>query len=232
VVGYNLLPSRGGPGGGPTPTPSSSPAPSPSTTPAASTSIIFPSAGPLEPGRYTLTEDDTVFSIQVPDGWHSSGLNCSMCGGWLQRGADDATDPSAVWMPVWNVDGVATDPCGQTAAPPATSASELAAGVAAIPGTDVITAPEDVTVGGRPAKHVVIKVPEDIGCAPRAFSMWYDDSFGSNVFRWATALGQTNRVWIVDIDGKRFWIEAETYKGSTPKLEQEIETMIDSIQFE
>ena len=104
-------------------------------------------------------------------------------------------------------------------------------GVAALPGADLVTGPEDVTVGGRPAKHVVIKVPDDIECAPNDFFMWYDDS-PTEGFRWATSLGQTNRVWIIDVDGTRVWIEAETYKGSSPELEQEIQAMIDSIQFE
>lgn len=231
VVGYNLLPSRGESGGSPTPTPSSSPAPSSAAKPGADMSIDFPRAGPLVAGRHTLTEDGIVFSIQVPDGWHSSGLNCSGCApgsGWLQRGTDNSTDPGAVWMPVWSVDGVASDPCRGKPAPVATSVAALADAVATLPGTDLVTAPEDVTVGGRPAKHVVIKIPTDIGCQANQFDMWADNG----VFRWASALGQTNRVWIVDVGGKRFWIEAETYKGSTPALGQEIETIIGSIKFE
>lgn len=231
VVGYNLLPSRSGSGGSPTPTPSASPAPSPATS-TASTSVTFPPAGALAVGRHTLTEDDIVFSIQVPDGWHSSGPNCSGCanadGGWLQKGPDDSTDAGSVWMPVWSVDGVASDPCRRTPAPVATSVAELADDVATIPGTELVSGPEDVVVGGRPAKHVVITIPTNIGCPAHQFNMWADHG----IFRHATALEQTNRVWIVDLDGKRFWIEAETYKGSTAALDQEIQAMIDSIQFE
>jgi hypothetical protein len=228
IVGINLLPRTGGDvGGGPIASPSPSPAPVSSP----SASIVFPAAGILAAGRHTLTEDGTVFSLQVPDGWHSSGLNCSGCApnaGWLQRGAANSTDPDVVWMPVWSVDGVASDPCANKAAPIATSATELAAAVAAIPGTDVVTAPKDVVVGGQPAKHVVIKVRKDIGCAPSQFTMWADNG----IFRWATALEQTNRVWIVDLGAKRFWIEAETYKGATPEIVAEVQGMIDSIQFE
>ena len=231
VVGYNLLPSRGGSGGNPTPTPSSPPAPSPAATPATSKSIVFPPAGPLEAGRHTLTEDGTVFSIQIPDGWSSSGLGCSGCatadGGWLQRGPTNA-GPGSVWAPVWNVDGVVADPCTRTAGPIAETATELADAVASLPGTDLVTAPEDVMVGGYPAKHVVIKVPDDIDCVKDSFYMW---GVGG-IFRFATALGETNRVWIVDVNGTRFWFEAETYKGSSPALQQEIQSMIDSIQFE
>jgi len=234
VVGINLLPARGGVGGGP----AASPSPSPSTSASAiadgspAPTIIFPPAGPLAAGRHTLTEDGTVFSIQVPDGWSSSGLNCSGCatadGGWLARGPEGSGDPESVWAPVWNVDGVVADPCTRKAGPAAQTATELADAVASLPGTDLVTAPEDVMVGGHPAKHVVIKVPDDIECSPSSFYMWGV----KGIFRFATALGETNRVWIVDVDGTRFWFEAETFEGASPELEQEIQDMVDSIQFE
>ena len=229
IVGINLLPRTGGDVGV---TPTGSPSPSPSSTPFASPAFL--PAGELTAGRHTLLEDSIVFSVQVPDGWHTSGFPClsggcaSPNGGWLQRGADDSTEPDAAWMPIWSVDNVASDPCAHTAAPVATSAAALAAAVASLPGTDVITAPTDVVVGGRPAKHVVIKVRDDIACAPRQFQMWADHG----IFRWATALGQTNRVWIIDVEGKRVWIEAETYEGADAKLGQEIQQIVDSVQFE
>ena len=233
IVGINLLPRTGGDVGvAATASPSATPSPSPLSAPSAS--ISFLPAGELAPGRHTLLEDSIVFSIQVPDGWHTSGFPClgggcaSPKGGWLQRGADDSTEPDAVWMPIWSVDNVASDPCAHTAAPVATSAAALAAAVASLPGTDAISAPTDVVVGGRPAKHVVIKVRADIECAPRQFQMWADHG----IFRWASALGQTNRVWIIDVHGQRVWIEAETYEGATPALETEIQGMIDSIRFE
>jgi hypothetical protein len=232
VVGVNLLPLGGGPGELPTPSPTPSPSPPPQLSPAA---IAFPAAGAVDPGRHTLTESGIEFSLEVPDGWYSSGLNCSVCtkdAGWLERGSGPDGDPSTAWMPIWHIDGVYTDPCAHTPGPEATSAAELAAAVAALPGTDVVTAPENVTVGGHPAKHVVIKVRDDIDCAAGTFYMWYEDT-GANDYRWASVLGQTNHVWIIEVEGVgRVWVEAETYKGASPALEQEIQAMIDSIQFE
>jgi hypothetical protein len=238
VVGVGLLQPGGGPGEGPTPSPSPSASPSPSPTPPPQLSpaaIAFPPAGAVAPGRHTLTESGISFSIQVPDGWYSSGLNCSMCtkdAGWLEKGSGPDGDPSTAWLPIWHIDGVYTDPCAHTPGPEATSAAELAAAVAALPGTDVVTPPEDVTVGGRPAKHVAIKVRDDIDCAPGTFYMWYEDT-GANDYRWATVLGQTNHVWIIEVaGGKWIWIEAETFEGASPELVPEIQAMIDSIQFE
>ncbi len=231
IVGINLLPRVGGDVGV---APTATPSPTPSASQAPSASIAFPPPGALAPGRHTLLEDGIVFSLEVPSGWSSSGLNCGGCApgaGWLQRGADASTDPGSVWMPIWSVDGVASDPCTRQGGPAATSVAELADAVAALPGTNLVTAPKDVTVNGRPAKYVAITVPDDIACSPDKFFMWYDGSPAGG-FRWANALGQTNRVWIMDVDGTRIWIEAETYRGANPEIATEIQGMIDSIRFE
>ncbi len=194
----------------------------------------FPPAGELAIGRHSLSQNDVPFSFEVSTpGWISSGVQVAPDGGTLTKGEGT---PQKAWMLFWSIDGVFADPCGHVPAPPVSpSAASLAAAVAAIPGVDVVTGPVDVTLGGRPAKHVAITVPEDIACAPGQFYMWYDDVRCGNddpCHRWATALGQTNRIWIVEVDGKHIWIEAETYKGASPDIDAEIQQMIDSIQFE
>ena len=40
------------------------------------------------------------------------------------------------------------------------------------------------------------------------------------------------RVWIIDVDGTIVWIDGETYKGAGPGPGEEIQQIIDSIQFE
>jgi hypothetical protein len=37
---------------------------------------------------------------------------------------------------------------------------------------------------------------------------------------------------IVDVDGKLVWIDGETFKGAGPEPGQEVQRIIDSIQFE
>ena len=236
VVGVNLLRPGGGPGtdpaSSPTPSPSASPTPTPQPQPSAA-GTAFPPAGALTPGRHTVSEAGIAFSLEVPEGWYSSGLNCGGCAtnaGWLEKGSGPDGDPDTVWMPIWHVRGVAADPCAHTPGPEATSAANLAADVAGLPGIEVVTPPEDVTIGGRPAKHVAVKVPAGIDCVPGTYYMWYEDS---GVFRWASALGQTNHVWIIEMAGGNWiWIEAETFEGVSPEFVPEIEAMIDSIQFE
>jgi hypothetical protein len=233
VVGINLLPASGGRGGGPTvspsPTPSPTPQPSPSPTPAA-----FPPEGGLSVGTHLFTVNGVPFTLEVStSGWSSAGFDAELDGGSISKG--QSTTSANAWMPMWSLDGVYADPCGRMAAPPAgPSAEDLAAAFTTIPGTDA-TGPTDVTVGGLPAKLVVVTVPEDIGCAPNQFYLWYDDiacGDGAPCSRWASALGSTTRIWIVEVDGTRLTFEAETYEGASPELEQEIQQMIDSIQFE
>jgi hypothetical protein len=126
--------------------------------------------------------------------------------------------------------GVYADPCNQIKGPViGPSPSELAAAVAALPGTDLVDGPTDVTVGGFPAKHVAIKIRDDIGCtAEPNFLMWYS----ATDYRWASAIGSTVNTWIVDVNGTIAWIDGETYKGAGPEPQQALQQIVDSVQFE
>jgi hypothetical protein len=79
---------------------------------------------------------------------------------------------------------------------------------------------------------VVLTVPEDAPCGAegREFHLWYAPAEGEA--RYISALGATMRVWIIDVDGTIVWIDGETYKGAGPGPGQEIQQIIDSIQFE
>jgi hypothetical protein len=47
-----------------------------------------------------------------------------------------------------------------------------------------------------------------------------------------TSVGDTIRVWIVDVGGTRLFIEAETSKQAGSDLEQEIRQIVESIRFD
>jgi hypothetical protein len=144
-------------------------------------------------------------------------------------------------------DGEYADPCANLLSPPVPqSAADLAAAVAAAPGTELVTGPSDVTVGGRPAKHVVLTVREDLGCDPGFFYTWQAGLGGANWL--STDVGDTIRVWIVDVDGTLLFIEAETVRdlesresrtflkdleavGVDGFPERQINQIVDSIRF-
>ena len=216
VIGFEFLvgPNVGGPG----------PSPSPSVTP--TPAAAFPPMGALETGRHLMTRSSVQFSLSVPtSGWSSSDGTY-----WISR--DVGVTPAGAALLFWDPDpvNVYADPCTKTPlSPPAgSSASDLAAAMSAVPGTDLVSGPSDVRVGGRPAKLVVLTIREDIGCTPGDFFLWY---FDRETARYATALGDTIRVWIVDVGGVRVVIEGETYKGAQPEAGQEIQQIIDSIRF-
>ena len=219
----------GGPGPTVQPSPTLTPPPSPSSSPAA-----FPPRGGLSNGRHLFTVNGVPFTMEVStSGWISAGFAPDLDGGSISKG--QGVSSANAWMPMWSLDGVYADPCGGVEGPPAgPSVEDLATAFTTIPGTEA-TEPADVTVGGLPAKLVVVTVPEDIGCAPNEFYLWYDDiSCGSDspCGRYASARGSTTRIWIVEVDGTRLTLEGETYENARPELEQEIQGMIDSIQFE
>lgn len=237
IVGVNLLPAGGGVGGGgPAVTPSPSPSPSPSPTPRPSpspTAAAFPPAGELAVGaRHSMIREGVPFSFSVPtSGWISNG-------DW---GIDKSTGvgPDGAGFIFWpdTPVGVFADPCAHVQAPPiGASVAKLAAAVAAVPGTDLVSGPSDVTVGGYPAKQVVLTIREDADCnadgrlTGEEFYLWYAPSEGNA--RYATDLGSTIRVWIVDVDGAIVWIDGETNNGAGPEPGQEIQQIVDSIQFE
>lgn len=235
LVGINLLPSTDGIGrGGPTASSSSSLSPSqpsnqppsPPPSPRATLAAGFPPAGELAIGQHTMTLEGVPLRFTVPvSGWFSNG----------SFGIDRSTGvgPEGAGFIFWTDTpvGVYADPCANVERPPVgASAADLAAAVASVTGTELVSGPTDVSVGGYPAKLVVLRVPDDVGCGPGQFYLWYASTVG--FARYATQLGSTIRVWIVDVGGKIVWIDGETYKGAGPEPGQEIQQIIDSIQFE
>jgi hypothetical protein len=237
VAGYNLLPASSGVGGGPAASPSPSPTasptlePSPSPTPVAA---VFPPQGELAVGvRHALTGGGVPYTISVPtSGWVSNGA-------WgIDKAAGVGPDGAGfILWPDGAPIGVYADPCTHVQAPPiGASAANLAAAVAALPGTDLVSGPTDVTVGGYPAKLVVLTFGERADCnadgklGADEFYLWY--AAGADNARYASELGSTIRVWIIDVDGAIVWIDGETYKGAGPEPAQQIQQIIDSIRFE
>jgi hypothetical protein len=201
---------------------------SPSSSPAATAqpgpSRTAASAGPASrpPYRHTVTEKGVRFSIRVPRWWESfrpHSLNKSYVG---------AQEAEAIIYWTSFPDGDYADLCARLLAPSiGRSAANLAAAVSTAHGTKLVRGPLDVTLGGRPAKHVVLTVRKNVGCDPGFFYTWRTD-FGGAFWR-ATDVGDTIRVWIVPVGGTRLFIAAATREGAN---EQEVKQIVESIRFE
>jgi len=228
-VGINMLPARDGVGAGPTasPSPAASPSPMPSPSPAA----VVP-AGPLAVGTYPVIYDGVPMSFKIP----TSGWTAEAPGNSIGKGEYPQPDWAGIDFWLNAPDNVYADPCAHTALDPKPNgtAADLAAAVAAIPGTELVSGPSAIEVGGRPAQYVELTIKEDLACDPHSAYLWYDESSGGATggWRWAEGLGAAYRIWITEVDGKLVWIDAYTFPGAKPELDQEILQIIDSIKFE
>jgi hypothetical protein len=228
-LGYQFLsgPNVGGPSPVETPTPSPVSTATPEATPAA---YVYPDAGQLAIGKHQLTVEGVPLSFSVAtSGWSIDEY------GYISKDTEVAADQAEFLF--WSLANIYSDPCAHTplSPPVGPSTADLADAVWTAFGTGA-TEPTDVTVGGRAAKHVVLTVPEDIGCDRTSFYLWYNACGGvlpeAGCYRYATELGDTIRAWIVDVDGARLFIEADARKAAGPEVEQEIQQIIDSIVFE
>jgi hypothetical protein len=186
--------------------------------------------------RHTVTEQGVRFSFRVPTvGWErfSSISTDNSAGGPISINKSTTGPQDAEAIIFWTSFpyGDYADPCAGLLSPPvASSAADLAAAVSTAPGTELLRGPSNVTLGGRPAKHVALTVGENVGCDPGFFYTWRDVYGGA---LWPkTGVGDTIRVWIVDVDGTRLFIETETAKQASRDLEQEVQHIVESIRFE
>lgn len=189
--------------------------------------------------RFTFTEDGVRFSFNVaprpPGAFHpvKSIATDKLPAGPISLNKDVAGAQSAEGIIYWTSfpDGDYADPCARllsqsTGASPA----KLATAVARAPGTRLVKGPADVTLGGRPAKHVVVTVRKKVGCDPGFFFTWRAVSGGT---LWTkTGVGDTIRVWIVTVNGTRLFIAAATNEQATPDLKNEIQQVVESIRFD
>ena len=186
--------------------------------------------------RHAVKEQGVRFSFRVPRvGWErfSSISTDKSAGGPISMNKSIVGPQGAEAIIFWTSfpDGDYADPCARLLSPPVgRSAADLAAAVSTAPGTKLVTGPSNVILGGRPAKHVALTVREKVGCDPGFFYSWRDVNGGA---LWpTTGVGDTIRVWIVDMDGTRLFIEAETTQQAVGGLAEEVQQIVESIRFE
>ena len=179
----------------PSATAPSSPAPTPSAA-------VYPPEGEIPPGvRQSLAVEGVPFSFTVPsEGW-SPAFNGKRSDGDLYVAKGTAGGQHAEAVVFWTTfpGGINTSPCHNLMSDPITA--DLAAVMATAPGTDLVTGPTDVTLGGHDAKHLSLTVREDLGCDPGYFFTWPDECWGSCWIE--TGVGDTIGVWVVEVDGRR-----------------------------
>jgi hypothetical protein len=220
VLGFSLLRGAsnvGGPGATATPSPRATAL----TSPTPESSQIGWLSGDVAPGRYDVEVNGIAFSFAVAEsGW---GIDPNY--GMLERGPHPPSDPAYRWIAFFNdFDQVATDPCNGLAETVGPTVDDFATALTTIPGTDA-EGPTDVTVGGLPAKLVVLTIHDDITCPVNTFYLYGQDSAYPN------SLASVIREWVLEVNGKRYQIHADQ-AAPDDAITAEIERIIGSILFE
>ena len=225
VVGYQLIPRETNAPGAPTAPPAASPTIVPTAT--RDTRPDVPPAGPMDPStRHFARLEGVGFTFEVPDGWTSNGDF------GINREAGDGPDGAGFIFWTENADAVFADPCEQTLAEPVgPSAADLAAAIAEMPQLELVEGPTSVTVGGQPGQLVIVKIPDELPCESDQFYLWGDE-VDTGLARYATTPGDTIYVWLIDVDGTRVQIDGETYAGAGAAPREDLQAIVDSIQFE
>jgi hypothetical protein len=185
------------------------------------------------PARHTVTEKGIRFSFRVPAGWERFRVATGKYPrGPISLNKSVVGPQGAEGIIYWTSfpDGDYADPCngllGRSVGP---SAADLAVAVSKALGTKLVNGPSNVTLGGYPAKHVVLSVRKNVGCDPGFFYSWANYRLGGAF--WHMNAGDTIRVWIVPVGGTRLFIGAATNNQANSRLKREIQEIVESIHF-
>ena len=234
VVAYNLLPGNGM---GLLGTPSATASPSVLPSPTPSSPATTPGADVWPVGTLGVAPHDAKllgvpfsFTMPSPDWRVRGGGDGTQRGeGTLETGAFPQTSYAWLFLGGPNT-WVNIDPCAGKSATVGPSIAEQAAALTTIEGTDAV-GPADVAVGGRPAKFVVLTIHPDVPCAHGEFLLYGKTFPGGGTTLYPNSLTSTIKVWFVDTGGQVLMIHSDQL-GPNPKVEQEIQQVVDSIRFE
>jgi len=223
----NFGPGQTGVGAQPTPTPTPSPQP-------------LPDAGTLNPGRYWLNAvgapNETPLpriAVTLPAGWTAAGdLLLKNYAPDLNPGELDASDAGAgPSLVAWQMSGTFVDPCTDhtlVKPTPGPGIDALADALAHQPGTTA-GPPTAVTVDGYSGKFVELTVTADITKCIDNFWIWASADGDS---RWVQGTNEMNRIYVLDVNGRRFTFSARIPARTTAADRAELEAIIASIDIQ
>ena len=217
VVGINVLPggtSGSAVGGGPaTPT---------------------PAPIPLDPGQLTVpapgvylagTPFPIPITMTVPAGW--VGNVGGPYAAFLDKGPADASGGAAIAFSLSQK--LYADPCsdgGFLAQQPGPTVDDLATALSNLRGITV-TAPTDVNVDGYSGKQLTLTAPVSFKCtlSPDGYAIW-QLPLGA-IF--SLTPGERMVLWILDVNGQRLVVSAETYPATTAQDQAEAQAILNSV---
>lgn len=169
-----------------------------------------------QPGCSETPEDDDLrLTFTVPEGW--TGLEGWMlhptAAGYLTPGGASLIPMRGGWL--------RSDPC-LTPTPPdipvGPTVDDFVGALVDHPLLDVTT-PVDVTLAGYSGKYLELQVPSDLaGCE---YIVWEPGI-------WTQGPGHQWHIWVLDVDGLRVVLRADSFPGTSPQVQAELLAIVDS----
>ena len=186
---------------------------------------VLTQTGPLPAGAYALPAAGAgapQLVVTIPDGWRSY---CRPDCFAIESGLTGGT----VGIGYFVVANVYADPCAHVLRDPPLGplVDDLATALSTLPGTEATT-PIATTLDGHRGKYVEITIHDDIDCPPTQHYLWETPSRGK---RWAEAVGQHFRLWVVDLDGQRVLVQADWLPDASEADLAALSDVVDSMRF-
>jgi hypothetical protein len=248
IVGVNLLPRNDGVGVAvPSPTPLATPSPTPSPSPSPAT---IPE-GPLAAGAYTfqpfagpdaqgicagqpactesLADDDSIrVTFTVPDGWAGFGAS-------VVHAVEAYHPPRGASLHFGRGGWLYSKLCGGPAGPDVptgTTVDEFVTALVDHPDLD-LTNPVDVTLGGYSGKYLELRAPantttDELGPDPSGCNYYFVWEPGI----YAQGPNALWHIWVLDVNGIRVVVRSDSFPGTTPQVQAQLQAIVDSIQIE
>jgi hypothetical protein len=242
LAGFGLILTRPGPTIGPAiPTPPANPSPSAASS-AGPSPTDAPSERPSAAGRGTWGAIDGLrITFDLPSGWSQPGGS-----GSSDRYPTPHAQGPAPGVAVNFYDEVETvwqNPCRRVSVtslvPPEARSGYLASGGTGTTPADLAaklrsaagysaTDPVDITLAGFHGKRLELRIPDSLADCdfPSGLALWVGRPMGSG------SAGQRDRLWILDVAGKRVVIEAVSFPATSAEDLAAQQRLIDSIQID
>lgn len=205
----------------------------PEATPPPAAPAAYLHDGRLDAGPYRVAVADGLeLTVDVPAGWNGFSS-------WGLIGPSGEWPPNGAMLGFWDVGNLYVDPLDPLAGvldpPLGRDVDALVRGLAAQPG-QLVGEPVDVVVDGYPGRMIELRIPattafDDCMSGFNQYRLWVSAEDVSH-YRCLQGPGQIERVWAIDVNGRRLVISAGSFPDTSPADLADIEAMIDSIQID
>jgi hypothetical protein len=187
---------------------------------------------PLSAGVHVL---DLVSLKQARPGYkHLPRIAITLPSGWFNYNGWALNNGGTLSVAFWDVDKVYRTACrwqGKPKIDPGRTVDGLAQVLATRPLRHA-SRPRSAELAGFRGKYLRWSVPSKIdfsGCGQGYFESWTGRGWATD--RWQQGPGQVDRLWILDVQGKRLVIDAGHMPKATRKQRAELDRIVHSIKF-